>query len=642
MTLIQMTLFLALSLISCAEAFYLPGVAPHDFNSGEKVELKVNKLTSVHTQIPYDYYSLKFCKPEEGVQMAAENLGEFMTGDRIDNSPYQLYMRDDSFCNVLCQQVLNKKDVEAFKKAVQQDYHHNWIIDNLPAASVIDSETYVTTSYARGFPVGFIDVDKKEKMYNHVNLVIKYHEIEPDSNRVVGFYVEPFSVKHHFMDGQSWNGDPFIIPPLSSCDKSRPLDAEAISEEQKIEAGTVLFTYDVIWKPSSIHWASRWDIYLSMDNAVPNKVHWFSIVNSLLIVIFLSGMIGVILYRNLNRDITRYNRVLTDEEKQEEREESGWKLVHADVFRPPINQPMIFCVCIGTGTQIFFMSLVTVIFSAIGFLSPANRGSLMIAMLLLYVLMGSVSGYSSANLYKTFRGKKWQKCTLLTAFFYPGVCFTIFFTFNTILWSYGSSGAVPVNSMIAIFFLWFGVSVPLVFLGAYIGFRRDVISFPVKPGGATVAPRVIPEQPWYLGTSFTVFAGGILPFSACFVELYFILSTIWMDQYYYVFGFLLLVFVILCATCAEISMIVIYFQLCAEDYNWWWRSFLCSASTGLYVFIYSAMYFSKLETNQLVTYALYFGYMAIICIGISLVTGLVGFTASLWFTKKIYSSIKID
>ena len=32
-------------------AFYLPGVAPHDFQRGERVELKVNKLTSTRTQV---------------------------------------------------------------------------------------------------------------------------------------------------------------------------------------------------------------------------------------------------------------------------------------------------------------------------------------------------------------------------------------------------------------------------------------------------------------------------------------------------------------------------------------------------------------------------------------------------------------
>ena len=63
-----------------AQGFYLPGVAPHDFQRGEKVELKVNKLTSVHTQIPYDYYSLKFCRPRGGIKQATENLGECARG----------------------------------------------------------------------------------------------------------------------------------------------------------------------------------------------------------------------------------------------------------------------------------------------------------------------------------------------------------------------------------------------------------------------------------------------------------------------------------------------------------------------------------------------------------------------------------
>lgn len=46
--------------------------------------------SSVHTLLPYDYYSLKFCKPKEGVKPYAENLGEFLRGDRIENSAYEV------------------------------------------------------------------------------------------------------------------------------------------------------------------------------------------------------------------------------------------------------------------------------------------------------------------------------------------------------------------------------------------------------------------------------------------------------------------------------------------------------------------------------------------------------------------------
>ena len=55
------------------------------------------------------------------------------------------------------------------------------------------------------------------------------------------------------------------------------------------------------------------------------------------------------------------------------------------------------------------------------------------------------------------------------------------------------------------------------------------------------------------------------------------------SQFYYVFGFLLLVFIILIITCAEITVVMCYFQLCAEDYHWWWRAFLTSGSSAGYM-----------------------------------------------------------
>lgn len=86
---IVIAIFLSLLKISNC---YLPGVLPHSFENGETVDLKVNKLSSVHTQLPYDYYSLKYCKPTDGVKSYSENLGEFLTGDRIENSPYKVWL----------------------------------------------------------------------------------------------------------------------------------------------------------------------------------------------------------------------------------------------------------------------------------------------------------------------------------------------------------------------------------------------------------------------------------------------------------------------------------------------------------------------------------------------------------------------
>ncbi len=74
---------------------------------------------------------------------------------------------------------------------------------------------------------------------------------------------------------------------------------------------------------SDIRWASRWDTYLLMTD---DQIHWFSIINSLMIVLFLSGMVAMIMMRTLHRDISKYNQLETAEEAQEE---TGWKLVGA-------------------------------------------------------------------------------------------------------------------------------------------------------------------------------------------------------------------------------------------------------------------------------------------------------------------------
>ena len=47
--------------------------------------------------------------------------------------------------------------------------------------------------------------------------------------------------------------------------------------------------------------------------------------------------------------------------------------------------------------------------------------------MLLFVLMGIMAGYTSAVTYKTFKGSHWKALTLLTAFLYPGITFTVFF-----------------------------------------------------------------------------------------------------------------------------------------------------------------------------------------------------------------------
>ena len=55
-----------------------------------------------------------------------------------------------------------------------------------------------------------------------------------------------------------------------------------------------------------MRWASRWDTYLAVSKS-DEEIHWFSVINSAVVMLFLSAMVAMIVLRTLRSDITRYN-----------------------------------------------------------------------------------------------------------------------------------------------------------------------------------------------------------------------------------------------------------------------------------------------------------------------------------------------
>jgi len=629
-------ILLLLILSSCHAAYYLPGVTPHTFQDEETVTLKANKVMTTKSPLQYDYYDLPFCKKKR-TKSKAENIGERLTGDAVTTSPYELKVKKDESCVILCQKLYKKEDIDMFKHMIDQEYRVHWVLDGLPVAVRNEELGYVS----RGYPVGFMANTPSQKspqhyLFNHVKIIVRYSEI-PDQFegfRIVGFEVIPFSIKHEYSGApDSFKKETTV---LSTCNKAR--EAAFNSDKfQPVESKSeeVIFTYDVKWEKSDLTWSHRWDVYLKGNP--DDEIHYFSIVNSLMIVLFLTGVVAMIMLRTLHKDISSYNEMQTLEEAQEE---SGWKLVHGDVFRPPTFSPMLLSVLAGSGVQILAMTLCTMVCALFGLTSPGNRGGLLTTLLILFVFMGSFAGYCSARVYKLFGGKEWKKNTVMTAMFYPGVMGSIFLFINSFVAYYGSSAAAPLTTLLALILLWFGISTPLVFVGSYFGFKKETIQVPVRTNQIA---RHIPDQVWYTHPGFSIALGGILPFGAVCIELFFIMSAMWLHQLYFVFGFLFIVLIILVATCAEITIVMCYFQLCNEDYRWWWRSYLSAGSSGGYLFLYSMWYFfSKLSIEGIVPSVLYFSYMGMISVTFFILTGSIGFFACLWFVRRIYGAIKVD
>ncbi|CAO3696348.1 unnamed protein product [Umbelopsis ramanniana] len=527
-------------------------------------------------------------------------------------------MLEDTECKLLCTTpAIPKEDAEFITERVKENYAINWLIDGLPAARNAKDERAEGDErefYGIGFPLGYTYAEK-DYVNTHYSIQIKYHAREDDNYRVVGVVVLPVS-----RNTKEENGE-------LNCAPSGPYQFQYNNKD------TITYSYSVEWVESTTPWATRWDNYLHIFDP---SIHWFSLVNSIVIVLFLTGMVAMILLRALHKDISRYNAVDAQEDVQED---YGWKLVHGDVFRPP-TRAMFLAVLVGNGAQLLAMAGVTLVFAVLGFLSPSNRGSLATVMVILFMIFGSIAGFVSARVYKMNGGEAWKANVALTAVLFPGIILGELFGLNFFLIASHSSGAVPFGSMVAVLALWALISLPLSVIGSYFGFRKPRIEHPVR---TNQIPRQIPDQPFYLRTIPSILMGGLLPFGAIFIELYFIMNSIWFHRIYYGLGFLFLVYSVLILTCAEITILMCYFHLCNEDYHWSWRAFLTSGASGFYVFLYSALYyFTKLDIGSFTGTVLYFGYSAIISLLVTIMTGAVGYVSTLVFLQRIFASIKVD
>ncbi|XP_057434576.1 uncharacterized protein LOC130727454 [Lotus japonicus] len=86
-------------------------------------------------------------------------------------------------------------------------------------------------------------------------------------------------------------------------------------------------------------------------------------------------------------------------------------------------------------------------------------------------------GYFSLCLYKMFKGIKWKEITLKTTSIFLAISSEVFFVLNALIWRQRSSGAGPFDAVIAHVFLWFGNSIPLVFVAAATLFIKCLLEY---------------------------------------------------------------------------------------------------------------------------------------------------------------------
>ena len=629
---------------SLAEVLF-PGVAPNEYNIGESIYIYTDLIDSRKTPIPFEYYDLPFCPPpvENAIKKEKRerrNLGNRLQGYEKKVAPFTaMRVKVDRGCTPLCTVQLTPRKLRWLRQMIQRQYRLQLTMDQLPV--LMRSKEY---NYAiRGYPIGFQAPKHYEMLeadqfylFNHLRFTITYYQDENMSGvHITGFDVHPMSIEH---DVPSDLNDVNEMSALNTCANEPVMNdpenymALRLSKSASL---TVTYSYELEWKESPLPWADRWDVYLV--GAPDDDLHYFSIVNSLMIVLFLTGAISTIMIRTLRKDIAVYNEL---DSLDDAAEETGWKLVHGDVFRPPTTSPMLLSVLVGTGCQIGLAFALSMLAAMARLLNPVKKGHTLTAMIVLYVFCGSVAGYVSSRIYKFTDGKAWKMNVIMTAIGLPGCLVIVFTVLNVFLSFAGAATAVSVLTILFLFFLWVCVSAPLVMIGAFFGLKANKIECPVKTNQIA---RVIPPMPFYVDPKFTILMGGLLPFGSVCIELAFIMSALWLHQIYYVMGFLLAVLFILTATCAQVSIVLTYLQLCCENHRWWWWSFWNCASGGLYLFAYSIWFLtSRLEMVGFLPVIVYLAYMGMISIIFGIFCGGVGFLSSFWFTRTIYSAVKVD
>lgn len=576
----------------------LPGLAgadeyDHRYAIGDPLILWVNKVGPYNNpQETYNYHTLPFCRPsEDKPKHKWGGLGEVLEGNELINSQIDFRFRMDVQKKLICSTTLDEKMVQKFKNAVKHHYWYELFIDDLPIW---------------GFVGEFVTPEKGEK----------------------GAEDQVFIYTHRKFD-INYDGEQVIQVNLTS-ENPVPL----------VAGSTVDFVYTVKWEPTDIKFSKRFERYLDY-NFFEHQIHWFSIFNSFMMVIFLTGLVSMILMRTLRNDYAKYAREEDDIETLERdvSEESGWKLVHGDVFRPAQHLTLLSAV-IGTGAQLAVLVFFVILTAIVGMLW-AGRGTIVTAFIVCYALTSFIAGYVSGGYHARNDGGNWIKCMVITGCLFPGCCFVIAFTLNTIAIFYHSLAAVPFGTMVVVFLIWSLVSLPLVLFGTVIG--RNWSGVPDNPCRVKTIPRPIPEKKWYLTPTVVSTLGGLLPFGSIFIEMYFIFTSFWNYKVYYVYGFMLLVFIILIIVTICVTIVGTYFLLNAENYHWQWTAFFSGASTAAYVYLYSIYYFAfKTKMTGFFQTCFYFGYTAMFCLGLGIMCGAIGFLGSSVFVRRIYRNIKCD
>ncbi|KAI8985133.1 hypothetical protein BDB01DRAFT_789023 [Pilobolus umbonatus] len=585
------------------------------YKKGDLLPIYYNKIFSLSNQLTYSYHSLPFiCPPQQSHRHKSWLIfDQDLRGDRLIESGYKIKALVDEECRILCKQSWSIETALKVEELIQQEYLVEWELEDIPGVTVSYTNERPDHTYRVGFPLGFM---KADSIYinNHVTFQILYTQDTSGEIEVVGFEVYPDSVAE---------------------DECMKQNVDYKYQEVIERRSTITYTYSVKWKEVK-GITNKWDPFLL---APDHDRHFYARLNGTIMALLTSLVITIVMLKTMQKDSSGLQEDKDIKTFDDVDEYIGWRLINRDVFRRPIYGGLLTPL-MGTGIQLIIVYVGLIVCLYMGWYHPAQPGSLTRWFTLLFMLGSVPAGYWSARVYKVFRGKSWILNSVLTSLVVPSIVLLVIFGLSTITWSHNSSLAISFPGWVSMIALWLFMLVPLTFIGAYFGEKTDRMEVPSR---TTQIPRVIPPQKWYQNIMVRALLSGVIPFSIAFLDWHELLNSVSRGEYTLSIEHTTIIAALMLITASEVTVILVFLQLCAEDFHWWWKSFVLGGSSACYLFLYGLYFLMKRSNVQGLTGScIYIINLLLGCGLIGLCTGTLGFLFSYMMIRYIYSFVKVD
>jgi transmembrane 9 superfamily protein 2/4 len=457
----------------------------------------------------------------------------------------------------------------------------------------------------------------------------------------------------------------------------------------------VLFTYDVVWveyASARDPWKTRWNVFLRMDDGIPQTVQLFGLV----VAVIINVMLGASLYFWMMRDLS-YRPLLSIGEEEEgggfgddpvgrggaaergddgssagdggggdreparselERDARLWPL-STRLFFPPRVAPLWLCLCSGMGAQLLLAAFVFVLLFRTGIVNESMGSQILTPAVVLYTLASALGGYVTARWWGLFHGDRlraFQACGVLAVGFPLLGLLVLYLTYDVLVPEASPEYRVVSNSLPLVLVWLLGV-VPLTFAGGWWGYVKGPMpNFPVSEGTKGYQDLNVhgggdhdtEERKacccWRHARIIVVFlAGGVPPVACSFVEFaYGVAGPIYVGYYSDASFYAILSFFLFCACVGLVACLLFYQQIRARNFEWWWTSFVVGVSAGFYLFLLSMSWIlydyvseeALVSGETLASYTIWFAFGSL---GASLIAGFVSLGSCILMTRLLYA-----